>query len=383
MKLCDIQIQANTVTKKIGVFCPTLNVFGGGEYVAIALANTLAQNNYSVVLFSNAPVSPRAVRNYFGEILNPAIQTVVQPTHFSSRGLADFYQTIIHSYIAKAKCGLFVDPFSNCVFPWTQVSYIHFPYLNQYAFSKTFPYLGSHRISQAGTLPHVILEKNLIDYSKKLVLANSYYTAGEIKKYSGKAVEVLYPPFSSSISKIGKTTTKQSGENLVVTVSRLEPSKLLDRIPLIATQTDKEIKFAIVGRLCSTETLRSLQLQVKQLGLTERVKFYPDASAETKTDLLKRAKIYLHTMVGEHFGISIVEAMALGCVPIVHNSGGMTEFVPTQYRYENLQEAASKISHEISNWAPGEAEEMKQIADRFSTANFSMRFTELFSKTYD
>ena len=371
------------MTKKIGVFNPTLNVYGGGEYVAIALANTLAQNNRNVILFTNGEVDPRAIKNYFGETLHPSIETIVQPTHFSTRGLADFYQTIIHSYIAKAKCDIFVDAFSNCVFPWTQVSYIHFPHLNRFAFSKTFPYLSSRRLSQVGTLPHVILEKNLIDYNKRLVLANSYYTAGEIQKYSGKAVEVLYPPFSSIISAIGKDTNKSSQENLVVTTSRLEPNKLLERIPHIAAQTDRNIQFAVIGRLCNKATLSNLQTLVKKLDLTDRVKFYPNASAETKIDLLKRAKVYLHTMVGEHFGISIVEAMALGCVPIVHNSGGMTEFVPVKYRYETLEEAAAKISREIGNWSPQEADGMKQIADRFSIANFSLRFMELFSKNYD
>ena len=260
------------MTKKVGVFCPTLNVYGGGEFVAIALANTLAQNNRNVILFTNGEVDPKAVKNYFGERLHPSIETIVQPTRFSSRGLADFYQTIIHSYIAKAKCDVFVDAFSNCVFPWTQVSYIHFPYLNQYAFSKTFPYLGSPRISQAGTLPHVIMEKNLISYSKRLVLANSYYTAGEIQKYSGKAVEVLYPPFSSSISAIGKNAVKSSQENLVVTTSRLEPNKLLERIPQIAAQTGKNTQFAVIGRLCSKATLSNLQTLVKKLCLKVGVK---------------------------------------------------------------------------------------------------------------
>jgi len=368
---------------KIGVFCPTLNVYGGGEFVAIALANSLAQSNHKVILFANGEVDPKAIKNYFGETLHSSIETIVQPTHFSSRGLADFYQTIIHSYIAKSKCHMFIDAFSNCVFPWSQISYIHFPFLNQNWFNKRFPYLGSPHITQVGTIPHVILEKNLIDYNKRLVLANSYYTAGEIKKYSGRAVEVLYPPFSSSISAIGKDTNKDSQESLVVTTSRLDPNKQLERIPQIAARTDKAIKFAVIGRLCSKATLSSLQTLVNKLGLTERVKFYPDASLETKIDLLKRAKIYLHTMVGEHFGISIVEAMALGCVPIVHNSGGMTEFVPSKYRYETLQEAANKISNEIGNWSPQEADEMKQIANRFSISNFSLRFNELFSKTYD
>ncbi len=367
---------------KIGVFCPTLNVYGGGEYVAIAIANTLATNNREVVLFSSDKINPQAIKNYFGETLHPKIQTLRQPTNFTPRGLIDFYQTILHSYIAKSKCSRFIDAFSNCVFPWTQVSYIHFPYLNQYVFSKTFPYLNSPRLNQAGTLPHVILEKNLVDYNKHLVLANSQYTAGEIKKYSAKTAEVLYPPFSSCIQEIGKTTTKNALDNLVVTVSRLDSNKLLERIPYIAAQTDGDTQFAVVGRLCSQTILDQLNALVKKIGVADRVKFYPNASAEQKISLLKKAKIYLHTMVGEHFGISIVEAMALGCVPIVHNSGGMTEFVPAKYRYESIEQAAERITHELSNWSQDDAEAMKGIASKFSTQKFSERFLTLFDSFY-
>lgn len=368
---------------KVGVFCPTLNVYGGGEFVAIAIANTLAQNHHKVVLFTNNEVYPQAIKSFFGENLHEAIETIKQSTYFGSRGLADFYQTIFHSYIAKSKCNMFIDTFSNCVFPWTSVSYIHFPFLNRYSFSKRFPYLGSPHLLQAGTLPHVLLEKNLVSYSNKLVLANSYYTAEEIRKYSEKTVEVLYPPFSSSISAIGKTAVKSSQQNLVVTTSRFEHDKMLERIPYIASQTRSDIQFAVIGRLYSTETLANLQSIVKKLGLADRVKFYPDASAEQKIELLKKAKIYLHTMVGEHFGISIVEAMALGCLPIVHNSGGMVEFVPEQYRYGTIQEAANKITNEISNWSPDKVKEIQKISERFSFSNFSLRFMRLFSKYYN
>ena len=72
---------------KIGVFCPTLNVYGGGEFVAIAIANTLAQNNHDVVLFSSDKINPTAIKNYFGETLHPKIQTLKQPTNFTPRGL--------------------------------------------------------------------------------------------------------------------------------------------------------------------------------------------------------------------------------------------------------------------------------------------------------
>ena len=367
---------------QVGVFYPTLNVYGGGEFVAVAIANTLARNNQNVVLFTNNEVNPKAIKSFFGENLHPSIRTVKQPAHFRSRSLADFYQNILYSYIAKSKCSTFIDVFSNCVFPWASVSYIHFPYLNRHFYNTKFPYLENPSLLQAGTLPHVMLEKNLISYDNKLVLANSNYTAQEIKMYSQKTVEVLYPPFSSTISEIGKQTTKNSSENLVVTISRIEPTKLLERIPYIASQTDSKIQFAIIGRLCNKETLAHLQQITKKLALTNRVKFYPDASAQTKIDLLKKAKIYLHTMIGEHFGIAPVEAMALGCLPIVHNSGGLKEFVPEQYRYETIEEAAGKITREIDNWSIEQSNEMKKISEKFSLANFSLRFMKLFSKYY-
>jgi len=39
----------------------------------------------------------------------------------------------------------------------------------------------------------------------------------------------------------------------------------------------------------------------------------------------EQAKVGLHTMLEEHFGISIVEMMAAGLYTIAHNSGGPKE----------------------------------------------------------
>jgi glycosyltransferase involved in cell wall biosynthesis len=367
---------------KVGVFCPTLNVYGGGEFVAIAIANALAENNHKVTFFSANRVDPKAIKNFYGEQLNLSIQSIVQPTPFTSRGLADFYQTILHSYIAKSKCNLFIDAFSNCVYPWTDISYIHYPFLNVHSYNKRFPYLGRPSLLLTGATPHIVVEKNLVSYNKKLVLANSHFTAQEIKKYQDKPVEVLYPPFPSTISAIGRATTKNNTENLVVTTSRLEYNKLLENIPLIAKKVDSNIHFAIIGRLCNKEVLTNLENLCKRLDLTNRISIYPNCPNQLKIDLLKRAKIYLHTMVGEHFGISIVEAMALGCVPIVHNSGGMVEFVPPRYRYESIQEAADKIKVEMQNWTSEKSREAQEISANFSYGKFSERFMNLFSQHF-
>jgi alpha-1,2-mannosyltransferase len=364
------------MSKTVGVFCPTLHNYGGGEFVAVAIANTLAQNNYNVKLFTTKPVDAKAIKGFFGETLHPKIEAVTQPTALNIKGIMGFYQTIFRSYIAKSKIATFVDPYSNCVFPWTNVCYMHFPTLNRYAYRTRFPYLLSPHHTEVGALPQVILEKNLATYDDKLILANSYYTAKEIKSFSGKQVEVLYPPFTSSIQNVPDMVK----QDLVVTTSRFEQNKKLENIPKIAMQTSSNIKFAIIGRLYDKATLERLQVQVKKLGLSDRVKFYPDLPVQQKLEMLSSAKVYLHTMVGEHFGISIVEAMASGCIPISHNSGGMVEFVPAQNRYETVEQASEKINAAIMDWSREKTVEPKSIAEKFSINNFSYRFMNLFSE---
>ena len=48
-------------------------------------------------------------------------------------------------------------------------------------------------------------------------------------------------------------------------------------------------------------------------------------------------------MEGEHFGIAPVEGLASGCVTIVHNSGGMKEFIPDEFRWETYDDLKQKI----------------------------------------
>jgi glycosyltransferase involved in cell wall biosynthesis len=232
-----------------------------------------------------------------------------------------------------------------------------------------------------GGLPWVLLEKNLANYNGKLILANSHYTADEIRRFSGRKAEVLYPPVPSIVfDNNSETLTKNSRKDLVVTVSRFAAGKELEKIPYIASLTESRIQFAIVGRMQTRDTLLSLQKITNKLGLNDRVKFFPDASRRELKELLKSAKIYLHTMIGEHFGISIVEAMAMACIPIVHDSGGAKEFVPKDFRYRTIHEAATKITKEIYEWSPKKTVKIVKIAEKFREENFSKEFMKLFER---
>jgi len=74
------------------------------------------------------------------------------------------------------------------------------------------------------------------------------------------------------------------------------------------------------------DRLRNLQEFAKELGLGEdSVEFRVNIPFDELHSLLGNAVVGLHTMVDEHFGISVVEYMAAGMVPIAHNSGGPRE----------------------------------------------------------
>ena len=55
-----------------------------------------------------------------------------------------------------------------------------------------------------------------------------------------------------------------------------------------------------------------------------------------------------HPKTGEHFGMSIVEGISAGLIPVVPSIGGQTEFVPDRYHYNTLNEAVSIVSKCIS-----------------------------------
>ena len=167
----------------------------------------------------------------------------------------------------------------------------------------------------------------------------------------------------------------------MITVTRISNDKRPETIPLIAKLLPADVSFTIIGSCrLSTEVpvLRKLQNCIRSLRVEDKVKLLLNVSREKQRELLQSAKIYLHPLVPyEAFGISVVEAMSAGCVPIVPDIAGLREIVPNQLRYHTIEEAASKVKESLANWSPFKADESVKIANNFNQTEFKRNFLRI------
>jgi glycosyltransferase involved in cell wall biosynthesis len=205
------------------------------------------------------------------------------------------------------------------------------------------------------------------------------FTAEAIKAEFGITPYVLYPPISDNIFNYNGKESNEQRDNNVITVARISQGKNLEIIPHLARLTSKEIRFTIAGLLDSEKVLNSLLRLIKKLKVSGRVKILTNVKRHRLREILLSSRVYLHPTIDEHFGISIIEAMRSGCIPVVHDSGAPREFVAQNLRYRTIEEAAIKVEKALNDWSPEKAREVSKLTLRFSKKNFSKQFMEIFA----
>jgi glycosyltransferase involved in cell wall biosynthesis len=186
----------------------------------------------------------------------------------------------------------------------------------------------------AGTIPRrrpIWADAAQVVSSYDLVLANSKWTAKLIGERWQREARVLYPPVPSvrrlpkdhsilTVGRFGRSSTLKKHELLVQTFLAHQPPGWC---------------IAAAGGAADPEAVAAAE-HVANLGGSGAVQVTTNASRKTIEDLYGRASIYWHaagfgaepaSIAVEHFGISIVEAMSAGAVPIVFDGGGPAEVV--------------------------------------------------------
>jgi glycosyltransferase involved in cell wall biosynthesis len=210
--------------------------------------------------------------------------------------------------------------------------------------------------------PLWLVTKRLI----RLHLSNSEFTKDLVKKIYGVDSIVLYPPVP--VSKYICIDTSEIRKPYVL-ITRPEGATGISALSKIAQHLPKNIKFIIIGKIdqAGINTLRELKnigTEFDYLGYVEE---------QRKATILGQCSAYIDLAANETFGISVVEAMAAGCVPIAHNSGSIPEFLPRQFRYSDPQEASEMVEMYINSQSELR-NDLRRIALRFDETYFRRRF---------
>jgi glycosyltransferase involved in cell wall biosynthesis len=180
------------------------------------------------------------------------------------------------------------------------------------------------------------------------VLTNSEFSRKAIFKTFGVDSAILPPPVDVDIFRNSCLASNVRNDSILV-ISRFHPSKKIENVIHLAkllSQNEVGTCMNIVGNMSldGIGYINYLKDLVRHYGLEDFVKFDINVKFDRLLDLMRRSKVYIHPLPGEPFGISTVEAMSAGIIPVVPDIGGHTEFVPAKYQFHTYGEGVQAVA---------------------------------------
>jgi len=364
----------------------TLNSCGGGERVALHVVKALMEGGHEVVLGTVEKTNWDKVRRLMGVDLPKIPEEYSIMREIRKFGIYQRSLTALHVARFRREFDLTINTHGDVMPLPVDITYLHFPVFALLA-EEPWRYYAKYFKSlfwRAYFEPYRVMQKYLARFmfSRSLLLTNSSFSRNVIRKYIYSDALVIYPPVE--VEEYLKLSRNLEREDAVVSISRYAPEKNLHLIPFIAKHL-LDISFYVVGSVRgfrSMEYYNRISELIKKMSL-KNVKLHPNASHEEKLEILSRCKVFLHLMPYEHFGISVVEGMASGCIPVVHKSGGQWLDIVDRGRFGvgydalSVDEIAKAISRALVIWSPRRAERVRQRARCFSSENFEKKIIRI------
>ncbi|CAN1748700.1 GDP-Man:Man(3)GlcNAc(2)-PP-Dol alpha-1,2-mannosyltransferase [Linum perenne] len=194
-----------------------------------------------------------------------------------------------------------------------------------------------------------------------LAMVNSSWTRSHIEKLwrIPDRIKRVYPPCDTSGLQV-LPLERPVETPVFISVAQFRPEKAhllqLEAFSLALSGLDAELprpKLQFVGS-CRNKAdearLQNLKDKAIELKVDGDVEFHKNVMYRDLIKLLGGAVAGLHSMIDEHFGISVVEYMAAGAIPIAHNSAGPRMDIvleedgePTGFLAETVEEFADAI----------------------------------------
>ena len=305
----------------IGIYNLHMRAMGGGEKLTLVLADHLSLA-HNVFLFSAEPLDVSSLEQFFNVDLSRVKVICLKTPGSLSRVLTRISGSNVSLHHERQLRSLELDLFIN----------------NSYASALTCP---TTRGIFMCMFPHPV---NNVVNSYSTIVAISRYAADWVWKRWDRHSEVLYPPCDD----MGPPPSAK--EKIIQHVGRFIADSIEDErhhkglgppLETFKRMTDLheqgwELHFT--GSLSPDAKSRTFAGTLMRAAEGLPVLFHFNAASKELRELYRRAAIYWHaTGYGfdadrypskqEHFGISTVEAMSAGAVPVVYATGGQKEIV--------------------------------------------------------
>ena len=331
---------------RIIIVHPRMSVMGGGERVAIHSIKEALREGHEVYL-ATEEFDVDSFEDFFGvQGLFKNVRLLTYPPFRPLIPKAVLYQRLIYhqsklrKIVSKrSEFDLILNTAEVANQPAAMLPAIEYCYFPDY-----FSHLESNELSGLWELyywPAKVFYHDRVSRVDRL-LAVSNFTRQFVRERWRRESTTLYPPCPIDLY----SNLRVQKRDLVVTVGRMAPEKRMDLFLEIARRLPS-IEFAIIG---SVATERGSYYDWLRAAAPRNVVFVV-APLRKVSELLGSAKVYIHCARNEHFGITIVEAMAAGCVPVVNDSGGPREIVTDDvgFRWRQIDEAVGHVSELIKN----------------------------------
>ncbi|HPT65892.1 MAG TPA: glycosyltransferase family 4 protein [Candidatus Woesebacteria bacterium] len=390
------------MVKRAAIYDPYLDTLGGGERYCLTVAEILLKHGYKVDLFwsGNQDLIKKAQQRFSLNLENINLVEDVFKIKPKQIDLFEEEQNLfkaINRSLDPKKIHQKLISFINKLKITSK--YDVFFYLGDGSIpvilgKQNFLHIQVPFSNEKNIFNKLITKSKLLLFSK--IICNSQFTAKFYQDQLPSKITVVYPPID-----VEKFETSDNKENIILSVGRFDnvlnakkQDVLIDAFKALSEKENiKNWKLILAGGSLIDPDQNSYLKYLKEKSDNLSIEFIVNPNFEKLKEIYSKSKIYWHAAGfevneddhpenTEHFGMTVVESMAAGLVPVVISKGGIPEIIEDGidgYLWKTIDELVFKTKSLIES--SSDLEKMSQKAlvkcQNFSKANFEKEFLSL------